>query len=58
MYPENNTQVENENIEEVKKDNILVCDGLVKLYKTKDVEVMALQGLELEIERGELVAII
>ncbi|MCR4648594.1 MAG: ABC transporter ATP-binding protein [Lachnospiraceae bacterium] len=58
MYPENNTTVENENIEEVKKDNILVCDGLVKLYKTKDVEVMALQGLELEIGRGELVAII
>ena len=40
------------------KDNILVCDGLVKIYKTDDVEVLALQGLELEIERGELVAII
>ena len=43
---------------EVEKDNILVCDGLVKIYKTDDVEVLALQGLELEIERGELVAII
>ena len=32
------------------KDNILVCDGLVKIYKTDDVEVLALQGLELEIE--------
>ena len=31
------------------KDNILVCDGLVKIYKTEDVEVLALQGLELEI---------
>ena len=39
-------------------DNILVCDGLVKIYKTEDVEVMALQGLDLEIKRGELVAVI
>ena len=37
---------------------IIQCDGLVKLYKTSDVEVMALQGLELEIEKGELIAII
>ena len=37
---------------------IVRCDGLVKLYKTSEVEVMALQGLELEIERGELIAII
>ena len=34
------------------------CDGLVKLYKTSEVEVMALQGLELCIEKGELIAII
>ncbi|MBP3806972.1 MAG: ABC transporter ATP-binding protein [Eubacterium sp.] len=34
------------------------CDGLVKLYKTSEVEVMALQGLELQIEKGELIAII
>ncbi|MCR5367430.1 MAG: ABC transporter ATP-binding protein [Eubacterium sp.] len=34
------------------------CDGLVKLYKTNEVEAMALQGLELNIERGELIAII
>ncbi|MBR3635258.1 MAG: ABC transporter ATP-binding protein [Lachnospiraceae bacterium] len=39
-------------------DNILVCDGLVKIYKTEDIEVMALQGLDLEIGRGELVAVI
>ena len=45
-----------EQTEEKEKDNIRVCDGLVKIYKTDDVEVLALQGLELEIERGELVA--
>ena len=39
-------------------NNILVCDGLVKIYKTEDVEVLALQGLELEIARGEIVAVI
>ncbi len=39
-------------------DNILVCDGLVKIYKSDGVEVMALQGLDLEIKRGELVAVI
>ena len=39
--------------------NVLIdCDGLVKIYKTDDLEVMALQGLDLTIERGELIAII
>ena len=51
-------EVIEEGTPEAEKDNILVCDGLVKIYKTDDVEVLALQGLELEIERGELVAII
>ena len=45
--------------EESQKHNYMVeCDGLVKLYKTSEVEVMALQGLELCIEKGELIAII
>ena len=44
--------------EEKKTDSILVCDGVVKIYKTEDVEVVALQGLDLRIDRGELVAII
>ncbi len=39
-------------------ENILVCDGLVKIFKSEDVEVMALQGLDLNIKKGELVAII
>ena len=37
---------------------IIQCENLVKIYKTKDIEVLALQGLELEIEKGELMAII
>ena len=47
--------------QENKKPNeeaLLVCDGLVKIYKSDGVEVMALQGLDLEIKRGELVAVI
>ena len=40
-------------------ENIMVrCDNLVKIYKSKDIEVMALQGLDLEVERGELMGIV
>ncbi len=38
--------------------DIITCDGLVKIYKTKEIEVMALSGLELTIARGEMMAII
>ena len=34
------------------------ADNLVKIYKTKDVEVVALQGLDLTVEKGEFMAII
>lgn len=37
---------------------IILCDNLVKIYKTKDTEVLALQGLDIKIDRGELMAII
>ncbi len=37
---------------------LIRCDGLVKIYKTMDVEVFALQGLDLTINEGELLAII
>ena len=40
-------------------ENIMVrCDNLVKIYKAKGVEVMALQGLDLTVERGELMGIV
>ena len=42
---------------EEKKD-IIFCDGLVKIYKTKEIEVMALSGLELAIRQGEMMAVI
>ena len=34
------------------------ADNLMKIYKTKDIEVVALQGLDLTVEQGELMAII
>ena len=34
------------------------CDNLVKIYKTEELEVVALQGLDLNIRRGEMMAII
>ena len=34
------------------------CDNLVKIYKTADIEVVALQGLDLTVDDGELMAII
>lgn len=39
-------------------EDMIICENLVKIYKTKDLEVLALQGLELTIEKGELMAII
>lgn len=39
-------------------DVIIQADNLVKIYKTKDIEVVALQGLDLSVEQGELMAII
>ncbi|MDP9795467.1 ABC-type lipoprotein export system ATPase subunit [Catenuloplanes nepalensis] len=36
----------------------IVCDGLVRIFKTEGVEVFALQGLDLVVDRGELIAIV
>ena len=45
--------------EEVRASNAMIeCENLVKIYKTKDIEVLALQGLEVRIDQGELMAII
>ncbi|MBQ9135750.1 MAG: ABC transporter ATP-binding protein, partial [Lachnospiraceae bacterium] len=37
---------------------MIQADGLVKIYKSKQTEVLALQGLDLTVETGELTAII
>lgn len=38
--------------------HIIECDNLVKIYKTPDLEVLALQGLDLTVDYGEMTAII
>lgn len=37
---------------------MIQAEGLVKIYKTKETEVLALQGLDLVVEEGELTALI
>ena len=40
-------------------ENVMVqAENLVKIYKSSEVEVMALQGLDLTVERGELMGIV
>lgn len=43
---------------DIPDDVMIECDSLVKIYKTKDIEVLALQGLDLTVKKGELMAII
>jgi ABC-type lipoprotein export system ATPase subunit len=37
---------------------MIQCEGLVKIYKSDDLEVVALQGLNLNVSEGEMMAII
>lgn len=37
---------------------MILADNLVKIYKTSELEVLALQGLDLTVEKGELLAVI
>ncbi len=37
---------------------MIVCDGLVKIYKSDQLEVVALQGLNITVDKGEMMAII
>lgn len=36
----------------------IVCEGLVRIFKADGIEVVALQGLDLSVDRGELLAIV
>jgi ABC-type lipoprotein export system ATPase subunit len=39
-------------------ESIVTCDNLVKIYKVADLEVVALQGLDLEVVPGEMMALV
>ena len=45
---------------EEKQENppYIKCDSLVRIFKSEGIEVMALQGLDLEVEKGEFIAVI
>jgi ABC-type lipoprotein export system ATPase subunit len=39
-------------------DGLVVCDNLVRIFQTEGVEVQALQGLDLAVSQGEMIAVI
>lgn len=39
-------------------DALIVCDNLVRIYQADKIEVQALQGLDLLVNRGEMIAIV
>jgi AbrB family looped-hinge helix DNA binding protein len=43
---------------ETNEKPIIVCENLVKIYKVADLEVVALQGLDLVVQRGEMLGIV
>ena len=45
-------------IEDIRPVGRILCEGLVKIYKVANLEVVALQGLDLHVEPGEFVALI
>ncbi len=40
------------------QENLIVCENLVRIYKIADLEVVALQGLDLNVRRGEMLGIV
>ena len=40
------------------EEPFIICDNLVKIYKLADLEVVALQGLDLVVEEGEMMALV
>ena len=51
-------QTDENNVASLSEDCMISCENLVKIYKTSEVEVVALQGLDFEVKRGELMAIV
>lgn len=49
---------EGESISQDVDDALITCDSLVKIFKTDEIEVMALQGLDMVIKRGEFLSVI
>jgi ABC-type lipoprotein export system ATPase subunit len=41
-----------------REDGLVVCESLVRIYRSEGVEVQALQGLDLAVAEGEMVAVV
>ena len=39
-------------------ESLIRCENLVKIFKVADLEVVALQGLDLQVQSGELMGIV
>ena len=39
-------------------DALIACDNLVRIYQVENIEVQALQGLDLLVDKGEMIAIV
>jgi peptide/nickel transport system ATP-binding protein len=42
----------------MQSEPFVVCNNLVKIYKIADLEVVALQGLDLQVQQGEMIALV
>jgi len=42
----------------VSEEPLIICDNLVKIYKLADLELVALQGLDLVVDEGEMMALV
>jgi len=42
----------------MQSEPFVVCNNLVKIYKVADLEVVALQGLDLQVRKGEMIALV
>jgi ABC-type lipoprotein export system ATPase subunit len=40
------------------RETLIVCESLVRIYQSGSIEVQALQGLDLVVDRGEMVAVV
>ena len=45
-------------VAEYGSDALIVCDNVVRIYQVEQIEVQALQGLDLLVDRGEMIAIV
>jgi ABC-type lipoprotein export system ATPase subunit len=52
------TDAKSRSASEFGADALIVCDNVVRIYQVEQIEVQALQGLDLLVDRGEMIAIV